>query len=86
MTTISLSLDPPKLRDCIGNVREKINFLITEAEKGQTTVELACKTQENRQDEVNKYKQFLEDTEIWLQSIVSGINENRTRNDWKVRF
>lgn len=85
ITMISQNLGLPNVRDSVGNIRMKIDSLISDSEKGKQTIEDACKVQEKRQVDVDAYKQFLDDTEIWLQSVVLAVDENHSINDCKVK-
>ncbi|XP_076751976.1 uncharacterized protein LOC143424053 [Xylocopa sonorina] len=74
---IPADLEAQKLLSSLGEVQTRIATLLTQAEQGCATLEGARGQQEKRGHDIHAYKEFLEETDVWLKNVVASMKEQQ---------
>lgn len=83
---IPVDSEAQKLLTSLAEVQTRIATLLTQAERGRTTLEGARGQQEQRGHDIHAYKNFLDETDAWLKSIVASMREQQPIATNKVRL
>lgn len=81
---IPADIESQRLLVALTEIHTRVTSLFNQAEQGRTAVEQARESQERRSQEIHTYKLFLEETDTWLRSVISKIDEQHSFNTNKV--
>jgi len=81
---IPADIESQRLLVALTEIHTRVTSLFNQAEQGRAAVEQARESQERRSQEIHTYKLFLEETDIWLRSVISKIDEQHSFNTNKV--
>lgn len=81
---IPADIESQRLLVALTEIHTRVTSLFNQAEQGRAAVEQARESQEKRSQEIHTYKLFLEETDIWLRSVISKIDEQHSFNTNKV--
>lgn len=84
ISKVGFDEDTQRLSTALAGIRTRIVDLISQAEQGKSALKMAKEVYQKRENEVMTYRKFLEETDIWLQTLIASINQQHTMKSYMV--
>jgi len=81
---IPADIESQRFSIALTGIRTRVTTLLDQAEQGRLALQQAQEDREKHNREIQSYKLFLDETDAWLQNVVSKMHEQHSFNTNKV--